>query len=139
MVLSLKGGVLPKMLTPFAAGVGGPLGDPDAYFSFITIDDLLDVILRAAQDDSLHGPLNAVGPRPVTQRELASTLGLVLHRPALLTTPKTAIRLALGREKADETALSSIRAIPKKLLDAGHEFRHPDMEAALRHTLGRWK
>ena len=75
-----------------------------------------------------------VSPEPVTNREFTKTLGRVLGRPTLVPVPALALKAALG-EMADATLLASTRVRPGKLLETGYEFRHPQLENALRHLL----
>ena len=126
-----------KLLRPlFAAGLGGPLAPGSQWVSWIGLDDLLDVFGRALVDDTLVGPLNAVAPIPVTNREYVSTLARVMRRPALLTVPALGPRVLLGAEGAREMVQASQRVLPARLAAAGHVFRHPALEACLRHQLG---
>lgn len=137
IVQSPRGGAL-KLLRPlFQAGLGGPLGDGHAWTAWIGIDDLLDIYLRSLVDPALEGPLNATAPEPVRNAEYTKILARVLRRPAVLPVPSLGPRLLLGREGAAELALASQRVLPARLTAAGHRFRHPDLEAALRHLLGR--
>lgn len=136
MVLSLRGGALAKMLTPFRMGVGGIIGSGKQYMSWLAIDDLLRIIIHALKTESLHGATNAVAPNPVTNAEFTKTLGRVLGRPTLLPLPAFAARLALG-EMADELLLASARVAPTKLLASGFVFRHPDLGLALADLLGK--
>lgn len=135
IVQTPAGGALRLQRPLFAAGLGGPLGGGDQWLSWIGIDDLADVYHRAILDDTLAGPVNAVAAEPVTGRVYAKTLARVLHRPALLPTPALGPRLLLGKEGAEEVALASQRVEPAAL-GTSHEFRHPTLEAALRHVLG---
>ena len=64
-------------------------------------------------------------------------LAAVLHRPALLPVPAFGPRLLLGQAGASEIALASQFVRPQRLINAGHQFRYPELEAALRHVLGR--
>jgi hypothetical protein len=136
IVLTPKGGALQRMLLPFRLGLGGRIGSGDSFMSWITLDEMAAVALHALATETLEGPVNAVSPSPVTNRELTSTLGRVLKRPAILPVPDFAIRTALG-EMADELLLSSAQVTPRKLLESGYRFRYPDLEGALRHVLGR--
>ena len=138
VVLSAGGGALRKMLTPFQLGLGGRIGSGRQFISWIALDDLLGVVARLLDDESVKGPVNAVTPDPVTNAAFTATLARVLRRPALLPMPASAARAAFG-EVADELLLASQRVIPKRLLDAGHPFGWPTLEAALRHSLGRVK
>jgi len=136
VILSTKGGALAKMLTPFKMGAGGILGSGQQFMSCISIDDAVGAIIHPLNSTSVTGPLNVVGPTPVTNREFTKTLGKVLGRPTIFPMPAFAARLAFG-EMADELLLGSQRVEPKKLLDSGFAFRHRDLETALQHVLAR--
>jgi hypothetical protein len=137
MVLSSKGGALPRMLPPFRAGLGGAFGGGRQYVSWVALDDLSLIILHALQCGDLSGPVNAVAPVPVTNREFTEALGKVLSRPTLFPVPAFALRLAVGREMADALLLSSARVVPKRLEETGYPFRFRELPAALRHLLAR--
>jgi uncharacterized protein len=134
VVLSTQGGALAQMLTPFRLGAGGAIGSGRQYLSWIEIDDLVSAIVFVLRTAALAGPVNAVAPQPVTNREFTKTLGRVLGRPTVLPMPAFAARLAFG-EMADEMLLSSIRVDPRALLAAGFKFKFPDLESALRRLL----
>jgi len=136
VVLSAEGGALPKMLTPFKLGLGGRVGSGRQYMSWITLEDLVGVIRRAIEDESLRGPVNAVAPRPVTNEEFTKALGGVLGRPTIFPVPAFAARLAFG-EMADALLLSGARVEPARLNEAGFEFKSPEIEGALRSVLGK--
>jgi uncharacterized protein (TIGR01777 family) len=136
IVLSPRGGALAKALPAFRMAAGGHLGKGSQFMSWISIDDAISVLVTALFDERLSGPLNVTAPNPVTHREFARTLGHVLGRPSLVPVPSAAARLAFGR-MADEVLLSSTRAVPDRLLATDFGFRHPRLEDALRHVLGR--
>jgi len=136
LVLTPAGGALARMLPPFLLGAGGPLGGGSQWVSWISIDDAIGVIHHALFTDELAGPVNTAAPEPVTSRSFAATLGRVLKRPALLPAPAPALKLLFG-EMADTALLSSQRLSAARLLGSGYTFRHPTLEAALRHVLGR--
>ncbi len=136
LVLSPEGGALKTMLTPFRLGVGGTIGSGNQYISWISIDDMVGVIHHAINQENLEGPVNAVAPNPVTNREFTKTLARVLGRPSFFSVPEFALRILTG-EMAEEMLLASTRALPRKLLDTGYKFRYPGLEGALRHLLGR--
>jgi uncharacterized protein (TIGR01777 family) len=136
VVVSGRDGALPKMATPFRLGLGGVLGNGRQYFSWIALDDVIGAIHHAILDERLAGPVNAVAPRAVTNRELTRTLGRVLGRPTFFPVPAFALRLLLG-EMANEMLLSGARVAPRRLEETGFTFRHPELEGALRHELGR--
>jgi uncharacterized protein len=101
------------------------------------IDDLVDIYLRALVAPGLDGLVNAAAPEPVHNSEYAEALARVLHRPAVLPVSRIAPNILFGREGAVAVALASQRMVPAKLTGAGDRFRHPDLESALRHLLGR--
>ncbi len=136
IVLSPDGGVLGRMLTPFRLGLGGHIGRGRQYMSWIALDDLIGVIRAALSDEALAGPVNAVSPNPVTNHAFAKALGRVLHRPAILHVPAFVLRLTLG-QMADELLLASARVVPSRLAERDFAFQYPELEAALRHLLGK--
>ena len=136
VVLSAAGGALALMLTPFKLGLGGRVGSGQQYMSWIAIDDLAGIIQHALANESLRGPVNAVAPRAITNREFTKTLGRVLGRPTIFPMPAFAARLAFG-QMADELLLASARVEPTRLIASGYKFRTPELEAALRHLLGK--
>lgn len=134
LVLAAGGGALAKMVPPFRLGLGGPLGSGRQWTSWIALDDLVGIVRAVLERTDLAGALNAVAPEPVTNREFARALGRVLRRPAAVRLPAAALRLLFG-EMADATLLASTRVLPVRLLAAGHAFRFPELEPALRHVL----
>ncbi len=136
MVLSADGGALARMLPFFRAGAGGRIGSGEQYVSWISLHDLVAVIRHALTTVSLEGPVNAVTPHPVTNREFTKSLGRILGRPTVAPLPAFAARLLFG-EMADELLLASTRVEPAKLLASGYRFRLPDLEGALRSLLGK--
>ena len=136
MVLSAQGGALAKMLPAFRWGLGGPMGSGKQYWSWLSLDDALAVILHVIGDTSLVGPVNATSPNPVTQAEFASELATVLGRPAFIPVPATVLEWISG-EMAGPLLLHSARVVPAKLQTAGYRFLYPDLNGALHHVLGR--
>ena len=136
LVLTPRGGALARMLPAFRLGLGGPLGDGRAWWSWVALDDVLAVLQRALADESLAGPVNVVAPGAVRAGDFARALGRQLGRPALLPVPALALRLLFG-EMADGALLASARVKPGRLLAGGYGFRYPGLEDALRHLLPR--
>lgn len=134
VVLTPKGGALGKMLLPFRLGAGGPLGSGRQGLSWIGMDDLLGVLHRLVIDDRYEGPVNATAPEPVDQRTFASTLGRVLHRPAIAPMPGFAAKILFGR-MAGPLLLEGVEATPRVLNDHGFRFETPDLESCLRLLL----
>jgi uncharacterized protein len=133
VVLSPAGGALEKMLPPFKLGVGGPVAGGGQYVPWIHLDDVVGAMLRCLDDDAATGPVNLTAPNPVTNAELSKTLGRVLHRPAVLPVPGLALKALYGEMAT--IVLTGQRAVPARLGELGYEFRHPELEAALRNVL----
>ena len=136
VVLSPVGGALQRLLPSFNMGLGGKVGSGRQYMSWISMDDLIGTVYHAINDENLSGPVNIVAPAPVSNLELVRTLGKVISRPAIFTIPAWLIKLVFG-EMGQEVLLASTRVKPEKITAAGYRFRHPELEGALRHLLGR--
>ncbi|MBV8462297.1 MAG: TIGR01777 family oxidoreductase [Acidimicrobiales bacterium] len=135
IVLAPRGGALGRQVPLFRLGLGGRLGPGTQYRSWISLEDEVAVIVRCLDDDGFAGPVNATGPDPVTDADFAVALGRALRRPARLAVPAAALRVALGREMADEMLLSGQRVEPALLRSRGFEFAHPTLDAALSWVL----
>lgn len=129
IVLGPGGGVLGQLAPFFRAFVGGPLGTGRQWFSWIHVEDLFESLLHLAVRRESAGPYNLTAPDPVTNRSLARELGRVLRRPAFLTAPGFAVRLALG--EFGDVLLNGQRVLPRRLLAEGFRFRHPTLADAL--------
>lgn len=136
IVQTPRGGALARLYPLFLAGVGGRVGGAQQWTSWICFDDLLDIYLRALLDSDLAGPVNACAPQPTRNGEYATTLGRVMRRPALLPVPGFGPKLLLGTEGAATLVGANQRVSPERLLAAGHRFRYPALQDALRHVLG---
>jgi hypothetical protein len=136
IVLSPRGGALGKMLTPFKMGVGGKIGDGRQWMSWIDVQDMVGAIHHILKSDLLHGPVNLVAPKPVTNAEFAETLASVLSRPAILPMPAFAVKLAFG-EMGETVLLGSQRVEPTQLVMSGYPFRFSSLRASLENTLRR--
>jgi uncharacterized protein len=133
-VLDPREGLLKELRIPFKLGVGGPIAGGNQYLPWIHIDDEVRIILWALDDERVSGTLNATSPNPVTNREFAKSLGRALNRPAVLPVPGFAVSMMRGRELA-ETVKGGQRALPRRALDLGFIFEHPELEPALRDLL----
>jgi len=130
LVLSARGGLLQRMVPLFKLGVGGRLGSGRQYQSWITLADEIGAIRHLLAADGVEGPVNLVGPEPVTNAHFTTELSRALHRPALLPAPAWGLRLALGRF-AEDGVLASQRVLPEKLTEGGYRFEHADLPSAL--------
>ena len=135
MVLSPRGGALAAMLPLFRCGLGGTIGDGQQYWSWISLEDAVGAVYHALMEAELHGPLNVVAPRAITNHEFTKQLAKAVGRWAPFPLPKRVARIALG-EMADALLLSSTRVHPTELLKGGYHFRHTDIDTALSHMLG---
>ena len=131
VVLSTHGGALARQLPLFRVGVGGKLGSGRQWLSWISLPDEVGAVLRALDDPSMEGPVNATAPTPVTNRDFTGALGRALHRPAVLAVPGFALRVALGSDLASEMVLAGQRVLPAKLNASGYLFDHADIDTAL--------
>lgn len=127
LVLGPGGGALGRLLPLFKLGLGGRLGSGSAWWSWITIPDVVGAMSFVLEHD-VHGPVNLVGPAPVTNAEFTRALAKSLHRPAVAVVPPFALKLGLGQFA--ETVLGSKRVAPQVLLDAGYTFQHNDIHQA---------
>ena len=134
LVLSSRGGALARLLVPFRLGLGGPIAEGRAWWSWIAIDDVVAVMRFALGRESVRGPVNVAAPEPVRQGDFTRALGGALRRPTPFRVPSFALRGLLG-EMADEMLLSSARVLPARLVAAGFRFRFPELGEALRHVL----
>ena len=134
LVLSEEAGLLPKLLLPFRAGIGGKLGSGKQWMSWISLADYVRAVMYLIDSDSAKGPVNLVSPNPARNEEFTEVLARVLKRPSLFTVPAFAMKLAMG-EMAEETALASQRVRPARLMQLGFEFQQPTLESALRLAL----
>jgi uncharacterized protein len=133
-VLDPGGGLLARLLTPFKLGAGGPLAGGRQYMSWVHIDDEVGILLWALENERVEGIVNSTAPNPVTNRELSKALGRALHRPASLPVPGLALDLMYGSEFG-KVLRGGQRVIPRRALDLGYEFRHPELDEALADLL----
>ena len=137
IVQTPRGG-MPRLLSPlFEAGLGGRLGTGKQWLAWIALDDLLDIYLRAVLDPGLSGPVNAVAPEPARDIRLHPDAGRGAAPARRAAGPRLGPRLLLGDEGAREIAQASQCVRPERLIQAGPQFRQPELEGALRHLFGR--
>jgi hypothetical protein len=133
LVLGKGGGALERMLTPFRLGLGGRLGSGRQWMSWIHIDDLIGLLLYAGPRH-ISGPMNAVAPNPVTNREFTRELARALRRPAIFPVPEFALKLAFGEMAG--VLLASQRVVPAVAQRTGYRFQYPELADALREIVG---
>jgi uncharacterized protein len=134
IVMARHGGALRKQLPLFRLGIGGPIGSGRQWLSPISLRDEVRAILWLLETRA-SGPFNLVAPAALTNRDFAVALGHQLHRPSRVRVPIGAVRIAIGPELADATALASQRVVPAALVDTGFTFESPDIESIISSAL----
>jgi uncharacterized protein len=135
-VITGKGGMLPRLLTPFTMGLGGKMGSGTQLLSWLHIQDFLGAVCHVIAHPEIQGPVNFTSPHALTNSEFTELMGLILHRPTLATVPGALLKTLVG-EMAEEVLLTGALVYPEKLLSTGYEFMYGQMEAALGRELGK--
>jgi uncharacterized protein (TIGR01777 family) len=133
IVMTRLGGALAEMLPLFRLGLGGPLAGGEQYWSYVSLPDTVAALQFLIETHGCSGPYNVTAPQPVTNAEFTRVLGKALRRPAILPVPEFALRIGLG-ESADR-AVTSLRVVPARLVEAGFEHRHPDAPSVVAAAL----
>lgn len=133
VVLGRNGGALKPMLPLFRLGLGGPIGNGKQWMSWIALNDLLRLLVFAAEKKEVEGSLNASTPEPVTNAQFTQALSQAIHRPAVLHVPRFALRAAMG-EVADFVTASQ-RVLPERTQAMGFQFEHSRIEETLRSLM----
>jgi uncharacterized protein len=133
-VLDASGGLLKELLVPFKLGVGGPIAGGEQYLSWIHAEDEVGILLWALDHEDVSGVVNATSPNPATNRDLSKALGSALGRPALVPVPGFVLDLKFGGEFG-KVLRGGQRVIPKRAMELGYRFKHPDLDEALRDLL----
>lgn len=128
-----NGGALSKMITPFKLFAGGPLGNGQQWFSWIHLDDVVNLILQALSKPEMQGVYNATAPHPVRMVELSKTMGQVMNRPSWLPVPAFALEALLG--DGAMVVLEGQQVLPQRTLDSGFEYQYPNLQPALEQIL----
>jgi uncharacterized protein (TIGR01777 family) len=134
VVLGVDGGALPRLLTPFRLFLGGSLGSGKQWFPWIHLDDQIGAIRFLMEREDLGGAFNLTAPEPLEMKDFCRVLGKVMRRPSWFPVPGFLLHLMFG-EMAEEVLLSGQRALPKRLVNAGYDFRYASVESALQEIL----
>ncbi len=136
IVLSTHGGALKEMLKPATFGVYGYFGNGSAYYSWVHIDDICEIIAQCIIDKSYAGTYNATAPQPVTIKTLVHAMKKVKAGFGLsVPVPSLALKLMLG--EMTQMLTDSMRVEPTKLNHQGYRFLYTDPEVAIRDILSR--
>jgi len=133
IVLDADSGALAKMLPPFKAGIGGPIGSGKQYMPWIHLDDLVGIYVAAIDNPRFQGAINASAPEPVTNKAFSKALGRAISRPAVAPIPAFSLKLLYG--EMSHIVLTGQRMVPGRAAELGYEFKHADLDEALRDTL----
>jgi len=128
-VLSSEGGVLEPLYPLFKIYLGAALGDGRQWFPWIHLDDIINIYIKALEDEKISGAVNAAAPDFVTMNDFAKQLGNAMHRPVFFKVPKVLLKAAVG--EAADFITASMKVIPQKLEDVGFEFKFPLLKDAL--------
>ena len=133
IVLDPGGGALAKMLPFFKAGIAGPVGRGRQYMPWIHLDDLVGVYLAAIDNQAFAGPINAAAPQPATNKQFSRALGRAISRPALVPVPPAVLKVMYG--SMSQIVIDGVRMVPSRAAELGYDFRHADLDEALRSSL----
>lgn len=132
VVLDKNSGALAKMLTPFKLFAGGPIGNGKQFMSWIDINDLANIFLFVLNNE-FNGIYNATAPQPQTMNDFAKKLGKMIGRPSIFRVPEFVIKNIMG--EAASIVLDSQKVLPKRLLEAGFQFKYIYLEESLQNQL----
>jgi len=134
VVLMNDAGALAKLVKPTKLGFGAAVGSGKQWMPWIHIDDLVELYVRAIEDDKLSGPYNAASPDHVNQSTMIKKIGKTLNRPTFLPpVPKFLIKTVMGEMSAVVTEGSRVSS--QKLIDSGFEFKYSELQPALNDLL----
>jgi hypothetical protein len=124
-----QGGAIAKMLLPFRMFAGGPIGNGRQWFSWIHLEDMVNLILKALTQPEMSGTYNATAPNPVRMAELSQSLGDAMKRPSWLPVPNFALELMLG--DAAKVVLEGQQVLPKRTQESGFAYQYTTVKQAL--------
>lgn len=127
-VVSARGGAMDRIRPLFRCALGGRLGDGRQWMPWVHLDDTVGILRHLLEREECEGPYQVTAPTPVRNADFTHELGAALHRPAFLHVPAFALRLGLG--ELSTLVLNSTRALPKRTLASGYEFRQPELRQA---------
>ena len=130
IVLDFDGGAMQKLLPIFKLGLGGNISNGNQWMSWIHVRDVAGIIMDAIDNPSYEGPLNAVSPNPITNRDFTSTLAAILKRPALFPVPGWILKLLFG--EMSQIVIKSQKISSGRTKNLGYRFIYPKLERALK-------
>ncbi|KAJ6310766.1 hypothetical protein OIU76_015476 [Salix suchowensis] len=133
VVLGKDGGALAKMIPLFMMFAGGPLGSGQQWFSWIHLDDIVNLIYEALTNPSYKGVINGTAPNPVRLAEMCEQLGNAMGRPSWLPVPDFALKAVLG--EGASVVLDGQRVLPTRAKELGFQFKYPQVKDAIKTIL----
>lgn len=118
-------------------GLGGTVGSGRQWVSWVSLDDLLTVMLLAIDDETMSGLWHVTSPNPITNAEMMATYRDLLGRRIGLPAPAPIAFVGaflLGSDPA--LALTGRRCVPTRLLGEHFEFSVPTFREAAAKALG---
>ena len=138
VVLSPHSEAFKKMMLPVKLGVGSPLGRGNQFLSWIHIDDLCDMYIKAIEDVDMQGVYNAVAPEYVTNANFMRRLAKAMRRPFFMPRiPSFVMRMVMG--EAADLVLGGSRVSSDKIIKTGFKFKYPTVDEAIMTTLSAIK
>lgn len=136
VVLTPKGGILQKLLSPFKLGLGITIGNKDQYISWVSIEDVIKSIFYSITNTSIKGPINIVSPNPVSNLEFSDILKKIFNPKLSMSISQNIPKLIFG-EMSKEVLSTNTYVIPKKLVSTDYKFFSSELEDSLRFLLGK--
>ncbi len=132
LVLSKDGGVLKKLYPIFKLFLGVPIGSGNQIISWIHEKDMIDLIVKAIEDDNFDGIYNAVAPERINNKEFTKSLSKALGRfsyPNVIKAPSLIIKLIFGEQS--NLVLNGLNVTSKNLSKVKFIFKFSKLDSAL--------
>lgn len=133
IILDPQSGALKKMIPLFQKNLGAGLGSAKQYMSWISMDDMVQIVLHALNTETLSGPMNCSVPKAVRNSDFTEKLCEALGVLQLPNVPSFILQLGFGEMRSILT--DSYRMVPQKLIDSGFQFSHADLESYFEREL----
>ncbi len=126
-VLSRKGGALPILEKAVRYGFAGKMGSGKQPFPWISLGDILRLIVYTIISPKLSGPINTISPQIPSQELVMKSIGKAILRPSAIPCPSFLARLMFG-EIAEELMLHGPILNPEKAIKNGFIFSDIDIQ-----------
>ena len=117
--------------------ISSPIGKGNQYFSWVSIDDVVNAYIFCLENENLEGPVNFVSPEPLKQKDFSKVIAKIMIKkyffPPL---PPILMKIAIGWELGESLGLTSMRIIPEKLLKENFEFEAQTLEMCKKEFAG---